>query len=157
MTRGELDLLQSQLTSVCNHETALATRVRAFSETPTGVASGGPSRSKRAHIEGGLQSSGYEMDIDINNMTKKPKMERNIENGSSLVFTAENDVEDDIAEVAKEPRANYRKLTIAKLKQSLTEAGFGAEVLQSRNATKKDLLYLYERLILNKPPPEPQA
>jgi hypothetical protein len=97
------------------------------------------------------------MDIDINNMTKKPKMERNIENGSSLVFTAENDVEDDIAEVAKEPRANYRKLTIAKLKQSLTEAGFGAEVLQSRNATKKDLLYLYERLILNKPPPEPQA
>jgi len=46
---------------------------------------------------------------------------------------------------------NYRKLTIAKLKQKLTEAGFGAEVLAARNPNKKELLDLYERLMLNKP------
>jgi len=51
-------------------------------------------------------------------------------------------------EVLENP--NYRKLTIAKLKQKMTEAGFGAEVLSTRNPTKKDLLEMYERLILNK-------
>jgi hypothetical protein len=156
MTQGELDVLQAQLTTVRNHETALETRVRAFSETPIGVASGGPSRSKRTRTEEGLQSSGYEMDIDINT-TKKPKVESNNENGSSLVFTTGTEVDDDLAEVAKEPVTDYRKLTIAKLKQRLTEAGYGAEVLQNRNPTKKDLLSLYERLILNKPPPEPEV
>jgi hypothetical protein len=74
-----------------------------------------------------------------------------------LVFTTGTEVDDDLAEVAKEPVTDYRKLTIAKLKQRLTEAGYGAEVLQSRNPTKKDLLSLYERLILNKPPPEPEV
>lgn len=47
---------------------------------------------------------------------------------------------------------NYKKLTMAKLKQRLTEAGFGEDVLAARNANKKELVEMYERLMLNKPP-----
>ena len=51
--QGELDVLQAQLTTVRNHETALETRVRAFADTPQGNSPTAQSRSKRPYQEAG--------------------------------------------------------------------------------------------------------
>lgn len=55
--QGELDVLQAQLTTVRNHETALETKVRAFADTPPGNSPAGPSRAKRAFQEAGTHAA----------------------------------------------------------------------------------------------------
>jgi len=42
----------------------------------------------------------------------------------------------------------YKKFTIAKLKEELTKHGFGAQLLELKNPTKKDILVLYKKLVL---------
>lgn len=51
--QGELDVLQAQLTTVRNHDSALETRVRAFADSPQGYSPAVPSRSKRPYQEAG--------------------------------------------------------------------------------------------------------
>lgn len=92
------------------------------------------------------------MDVDAS-AYKRFKPDHNFDHGSNFYSGLEGGEEGGgsaatSGEVLENP--NYRKLTIAKLKQKMTEAGFGAEVLSTRNPTKKDLLEMYERLILNK-------
>ncbi|KAJ0961571.1 hypothetical protein J5N97_001322 [Dioscorea zingiberensis] len=43
---------------------------------------------------------------------------------------------------------DYMKFTVIKLKQELTKHGFGGELLQLKNPNKKDILALYEKLVL---------
>lgn len=51
--QGQIDNLQAQLTAVRNHETALETRVRGFTDTPPSKSPMGPARNKRPfHDEG---------------------------------------------------------------------------------------------------------
>lgn len=88
------------------------------------------------------------MDIDTGTY-KKSKMDP-FDNGSNLYEGEEGGSGATSSEVVE--TTNYKKLTIAKLKQKMTEAGFGAEVLATRNPTKKELVEMYERLMLNKPP-----
>lgn len=42
---------------------------------------------------------------------------------------------------------NYRKFTMAKLKQEMTESGFGAQILAIRKPSKRDLLELYAKVM----------
>lgn len=100
-----------------------------------------------------MEYSAQEMDIDTGGLLKR---QRNFDNGSSMgAEVEEGGSAATSSEVVKEPEnTNYHKFTIMKLKQKMTEAGFGAEVLQTRNSSKKDLVVLYERLILHKPPPQ---
>lgn len=101
------------------------------------------------------------MEIDFG-VTKRSKLERNFENGSSMYQSGGVEAEEggsgaNSTEAPREPDStNYHKFTIAKLKQKMTEAGYGAEVLQTRNPSKKDLLALYEKLILNRPSQQTQ-
>lgn len=90
------------------------------------------------------------MDIDTG-AYKKNRMDHFVDNGSNLYEGEEGGGSGATSSEVVET-TNYKKLTIAKLKQKMTEAGFGAEVLATRNPSKKDLLELYERLMINKPP-----
>jgi hypothetical protein len=109
--------------------------------------------------ETGVENSPQEMDIDARG-SKRSKMEWQFANSSSM-YTGGLEGEEGgsgatSTEVVKESEPmNYKRFTIAKLKQKLTEAGFGMEVLQARNPNKKELVGLYEKLILNKPPVQP--
>ena len=52
--------------------------------------------------------------------------------------------------IDRDESQEHVKYTIAKLKQELTAAGYVQEILQLRNPSKKDILDLYEKLILKK-------
>lgn len=54
--QGQIDNLQGQLTAVRNHETALETRVRGFTDTPPNKSPMGPARSKRPFQDEGESS-----------------------------------------------------------------------------------------------------
>ncbi|XP_024393848.1 uncharacterized protein [Physcomitrium patens] len=147
--QGQIDNLQGQLTAVRNHEIALETRVRGFTDTPPGKSPMGSSRSKRPFPGEGFEASAQDMDIDASAF-KRNKMDHHFDNASYLNEGEEGGSGATSSEIVE--TTNYRKLTIAKLKQRMTEAGFGAEVLATRNPSKKELLEMYERLLLNKPP-----
>ncbi|BBN10139.1 guanylate-binding protein 1/3/4/7 [Marchantia polymorpha subsp. ruderalis] len=149
--QARLDSLQQELTTVRNHETALDMRLRTYQTEPAGTA-----RSKRPRPETddtgtGGESSAQDMDVEITTM-KRAKREHHTENGSSLMLTstAEGDSSVKPEDEYNSKPVEYTKLTISKLKQILTKSGFGAELLAVRNPTKKDLISLYETLILRK-------
>lgn len=52
--QGQIDNLQGQLFQVRNHETALETRVRGFTDTPPGKSPMGPCRTKRTFQDAGV-------------------------------------------------------------------------------------------------------
>ena len=99
--------------------------------------------------EAGMETSAQDMDIDA--IAFKRNKTDFFDNGSNLYEGEEGGSGATSSEVVD--NTNYRKLTIAKLKQRMTEAGFGDQILQVRNPSKKDLLEMYERLMLHKPPP----
>lgn len=153
IVQGELDSLQTQLMSVRNHETALDTKLKSYNDVPT-ISPAGTSRSKRPFVEEvAFEFTGHEMEVDNVMIHQKFKKEKITDNGSSLVETEEGHNSNEVSRElqTQTPGADYHKLTVAKLKQKLTEAGFGEEVSQVKNsATKKDLIALYEKLMLPK-------
>lgn len=101
--------------------------------------------------ETGFEPSAQDMELDAS-AYKRARTDHHFDNGSNFYSSMEGEEGGGSAATSGEvfENPNYRKLTIAKLKQKMTEAGFGAEVLSTRNPTKKELLEMYERLILNK-------
>jgi chromosome segregation ATPase len=128
--QAQIDSLQGQLTAVRNHETALETRVRGLTDTPPGY-----------------EPAAQDMEIDTGEY-KRNRIDQ-FNNGSNFYEGEEGGSAATSSEIPD--TTNYKKLTMAKLKQRLTEAGFGEDVLAARNANKKELVELYERLMLNKP------
>ncbi|XP_015055972.1 guanylate-binding protein 1-like [Solanum pennellii] len=141
-TQGKLDLLQQQLTAVRLNETALDSKLRTASH------------GKRARIdeyEAGIESV---HDMDTNDRpirgnkrsksTTSPLKYTSPEDGGS-VFRGEDD-----GHSQQTNGEDYTKFTVQKLKQELTKHNFGAELLQLKNANKKDILALYEKCILQK-------
>ena len=59
-------------------------------------------------------------------------------------------VHDHTHKIHRDGLQEHLKYTIAKLKQELTAPGYVQELLQLRNPSKKDILDLYEKLILKK-------
>lgn len=150
--QGELDALQTQLVSVRNHETALDTRLKSYADVPT-ISPATTARSKRAWVEDGVvdMMNGVELHAeDIH----KIKRERVTDDASSFEEVNECHNSNEVTKETLQPtptQTDYHKLTVAKLKQQLTEAGFGEEVTQIKtNATKKDVIALYEELMLPK-------
>ncbi|XP_004248120.1 uncharacterized protein [Solanum lycopersicum] len=141
-TQGKLDLLQQQLTAVRLNETALDSKLRTASH------------GKRARIdeyEAGIESV---HDMDTNDRpirgnkrsksTTSPLKYTSPEDGGS-VFRGEDD-----GHSQQTNGEDYTKFTVQKLKQELTKHNFGAELLQLKNANKKDILALYEKCVLQK-------
>ncbi|XP_068665199.1 uncharacterized protein [Aristolochia californica] len=136
-TQGKLDSLQQELTSVRLNETALDSKLKTASH------------GKRSRVDEhfGIESV-QEMEVDgqISRGKKRSKstnspLKTQTQDGGS-VFRGEDDENHD--------SEDYSKFTVLKLKQELTKHGFGAQLLQLRNPNKKDILSLYERLVLQK-------
>ncbi len=162
--QADLDALQTQLMSVRNHETALDTKLKSYADNntvPTISPSGNTAaRSNKRGLSDDLvvtssaaAAAHGSMEIDMTS-TKRAK------NGQSEVHGIQEEEEEEeegeghnsneiVIRDAPFAAADYRKLTIAKLKQKLTEAGFGDEVVHLRTPTKKDLIALYEKVMVN--------
>ncbi|OVA11104.1 Guanylate-binding protein [Macleaya cordata] len=142
-TQGKLDLLQQELTSVRLNETALDSKLRTASHGK---------RMRSENYDVGVESV-QDMDVDDkmsrgrkrSKSTTSPLKHMQAEDGGS-VFRGE----DDDHQSQQTGSEDYTKLTVLKLKQELTKHGFGAELLQLRNPNKKDILALYEKLVLQK-------
>ncbi|CAM6095658.1 unnamed protein product [Calypogeia fissa] len=154
--QARLDSLQQELTTVRNHETALDMRLRTYQTEPAGTA-----RSKRPRPdaeETGGDSSAQDMEIEVGTAKRQKRDDVHAENGSSVMQTggeADSSAKPDEEQLSNDVRGsgnteNYTKLTVSKLKQELTKAGFGAELLQLRNPTKKELVALYESAFIRK-------
>lgn len=142
-TQGKLDTLQQELTTVRLNETALETKLKALlTEQGGGV---GSSRNKRSRIDESLQ----DMDVDIDYTARRRSHMSNADNGMPNHLLAEETSVGGNDNVQNDSQ-DYLKFTIAKLKQELTAGGFAEELLQLRNPSKKDILNLYEKLVLGK-------
>ncbi|KAG5579276.1 hypothetical protein H5410_049903 [Solanum commersonii] len=142
-TQGKLDLLQQQLTAVRLNETALDSKLRTASH------------GKRARIdeyEAGIESV---HDMDTNDRPIRGN-KRSKSTTSPLKYTSPEDGgsvfrgDDDDGHSQQTNGEDYTKFTVQKLKQELTKHNFGAELLQLKNANKKDILALYEKCVLQK-------
>lgn len=141
-TQGKLDALQQELTTVRHHETALDTKLKALvNEHPGGV---GSSRTKRPRVD---MESFHDMDLDKEN-GQRSSHTSNAENG--LPLPEDNTTGHEELSVVLTDSQDHLKFTIAKLKQELTAAGYAEDLLQLRNPSKKDILNLYEKLVLKR-------
>ncbi|MCL7027787.1 hypothetical protein MKW94_015755, partial [Papaver nudicaule] len=143
-TQSKLDLLQQELTSVRLNETALDSKLRTASH----------GKRMRENYDMGVESV-QDMDIDgrgskgrkrSKSTTSPLKHMQQAEDGGS-VFKGDDDRQSSQYTTGSE---DYAKFTIQKLKQELTKHGFGADVLQLKTPHKKELVALYERLVLQK-------
>ncbi|KAJ7539848.1 hypothetical protein O6H91_11G111700 [Diphasiastrum complanatum] len=148
--QGKLDSVQHELATLRLNEQALETKIRSLqAETP---------RSRRLSSEDfEPRVSGHNVKIDGDNIShrKRPRIDPNTDNGSSPGFVPRDSDstlrnEEDNASTDIKDSSDYLKFTIQKLKQDLTKAGHGEEILQLRSPSKKDFLNLYEKRILQK-------
>lgn len=142
-TQGRVDALQQELTTVRLNETALETKLKAVLAEQGGGA--GSSRNKRHRGDESLQ----DMDLDTDHTPRRRSHISIAENGMPAHLLAE-ETSTGVNDNAPFDSQDYVKFTIAKLKQELTAAGYAEELLQLRNPSKKDILNLYEKLVLKK-------
>jgi chromosome segregation ATPase len=146
IVQGDLDALQTQLMSVRNHETALDTKLKSYTDVSTISPSEHTVRTKRMRIE--KTSEVGDMEVDKHNLQSLMRgMTHNIsrreENHEG--HNSNEDMNDNNTSMTTE---DYHKFTVAKLKQKLTQAGHGEEVAQLKSsATKRDIIALYEKLM----------
>jgi len=141
LAQSQLDSLQQELTSVRLNETALDSKLRTAS------------RGKRSRVDD------YEMGMDsvqdvemsdrilrVNKRSRSTTSPHTQKEDGGSVFKGDDDTRSQ-----QTNSEDYKKFTVAKIKQELTKHNFGAEVLELRsNASKKEWLDLYEKCILQK-------
>lgn len=140
---AKIDALQQELTSVRLNETALDSKLKTAS------------LRKRPRVEDGELGVESVQDMDVDKTYKANKRTRSTtspfhpEDGGSL-YRADEDNNNRDDNSHQEAQVDYTKFTVQKLKQELTKHNFGAELLQLRNPSKKDILALYEKCVLQK-------
>lgn len=141
-TQAKLDMIQQELTSVRLNESALDAKLKSASH------------GKRSRVDEHdvFVDSVEDMDLDKARASKRRKstispLQQAVSAGDGdSAFTGDDDESSQQADTQ-----DYRKFTIQRLKQELTEHNFGDEVFKLRApAKKKDFIALYERCILNK-------
>lgn len=145
-TQNKLDHLQQELTHVRLNETALDSKLKTASH------------GKRARVDeyyGMGVESVQDMDTDDRRVTRENK--RSKSTTSPLKPTQADDVDsvyrgdDENGNESQQINSeDYTKLTVLELKQELTNHNFGAELLQLKKPSKKDILALYEKCVLKK-------
>ncbi|KAJ0963131.1 hypothetical protein J5N97_028253 [Dioscorea zingiberensis] len=141
-TQGKLDALHQELTAVRLNENALDNKLRTVSH------------GKRLRTGDYLGTdSVQDMDVDIevkgrkrSKTTTSPLKFTQTEDGASA-FHGDDD-KNPSQQTEEIETEDYMKFTVIKLKQELTKHGFGGELLQLKNPNKKDILALYEKLVL---------
>ena len=145
--QGELDALQTQLMSVRNHETALDTKLKSYADVSNISPGEYTVRTKRVWVEGTPgETEGTEVDKASSQKSKREKL---TDNSSSHGEVNEGHNSNEVTRQNHTPMTeDYHKMTVAKLKQKLTEAGHGEELIQIKSsATKRDIIGLYEKLM----------
>eukprot|EP00250_Pteridium_aquilinum_P003918 c14182_g1_i1 orf=303-3524(+) len=152
-TQGKLDALQQECSTSRLNETVLDSRLR-FRHGGLGGMS--PCPGKRPRVDDSMpEESVHDMEVSKKNQStaKKPN-NSTVENGisptQSQCDTPGKPDDHRTSTSDSKESDDYAKFTIPKLKQELTKAGFVEELLQCRNPTKKEILNLYERLVLQK-------
>eukprot|EP00249_Psilotum_nudum_P023424 c28867_g1_i1 orf=314-3514(+) len=147
MTQGKLDALQEELTAVRLNEAALDSKLK--SRNVELAASVGKRQKTDDYGHGGMAE---DMQMDMDNGSQRRARVMSTENGKNPAHgLGEGDSSvkhDNKGSVDIKDSQEYLKFTVSKLKQELTNAGFGAELLQLRTPTKKELVDLYERLVM---------
>ncbi|PIN06046.1 Actin filament-coating protein tropomyosin [Handroanthus impetiginosus] len=143
VTQGKLDELSQELTALrFNERTTLDSRLRT------------------AHAKRG-RTDDYEMGVDsvhdtgVNDKVTTRGNKRSKSTTSPMKFTSPEDggsvfKGDEPTNSQQTNAEDYTKFTVQKLRQELTSHNFGAELLQLKNPNKKDILALYEKLVLKK-------
>eukprot|EP00252_Welwitschia_mirabilis_P006983 TRINITY_DN1796_c0_g2_i1.p1 TRINITY_DN1796_c0_g2~~TRINITY_DN1796_c0_g2_i1.p1 ORF type:complete len:846 (+),score=251.56 TRINITY_DN1796_c0_g2_i1:162-2699(+) len=140
-TQAKLDSLQQELNSVRLNEAALDNKLKATS------------RTKRVRSEdcAGLESV-QDMDVEVGIGRQKRRRSNANDHVYNTPVAAEGDSvykpEDDNNSVEIKGSQDYHKFTVQKLKQELTKHGFGAQLLELRTPTKKDIIALYEKHVI---------
>ncbi|KAL6991119.1 hypothetical protein U1Q18_009238 [Sarracenia purpurea var. burkii] len=142
VTQGKLDSLQQKLTQVRLNESALDGKLKTASH------------GKRVRVDDHEMGIESVHDLDVNE-----KVTRGNKRSKSTTSPLKNTQPEDGGSVFKDSEENfsqqtdsedYTKFTVQRLRQELTKHNFGAELLQLKNPNKKDILSLYERLVLQK-------
>ncbi|XP_074269891.1 uncharacterized protein LOC141592902 [Silene latifolia] len=147
-TQAKLEKVQTELTSVRLNESALEAKLKTASH------------AKRSRVDD------HSMDLGVDsaeNMDFTDKVTRTNKRRKSTASTIHEPTsagdgdsvfmgDDDDSQSSQQTGTNeYKKLTVLQLKEALTKQNFGDEVLKlGSSARKKDLIALYERLILSK-------
>lgn len=146
--QGDLDALQTQFMSVRNHETALDTKLKSYADVSTVSPGDYTMRTKRRMEDTVVDMEGTEVDKASTQKSKREKFT----NSSSREETNEGHNSNEVTRDNHTPLTmeDYHKMTVAKLKEKLTEAGHGEELTQIKgSATKRDIIAVYEKHMLH--------
>lgn len=154
--QARLDVMQQEFSTTRLNETVLDSKLRIRHGGPSTKS---PSPGKRARVDDSmLEDSAHYVEVMVNDQSaaQKPLNNSSIDNGYSPRHShcdtpgklddnrmSTSDSKDSAAD-------DYTKFTVPRLKQELTKSGFAEELLQVKNPTKKEVIQLYEKLVLQK-------
>ncbi|MCO5594958.1 hypothetical protein L7F22_048995 [Adiantum nelumboides] len=150
--QGRLDVLQQEFSTTRLNETVLDSKLRIRHGGPCNMS---PSPGKRARVDDSMfEDSVYYAEVNANNQNSVQKPNNSsIENGGSPRHShCDTPAKADENRTSSDSKDldDYTKFTIPRLKQELTKAGFAEDLLQVKNPTKKEVINLYESLVLQK-------
>jgi chromosome segregation ATPase len=140
ITQGKLDALHQEMTTIRVAETALDSKFRTTSH----------GKRLRGDAEIGTESV-HNIAADgvkgrrISKMADAAMKFSFTEDGGSVYGEAGRNIE-----IEEADSDDYTKFTVLRLRQELTSHGFGAQLLELKNPSKRDLLDLYEKHVLPK-------
>lgn len=150
-TQWQLDSLQQQFSTARYNETVLDGKLRMHNGEPVSVGTSGGKRPREDDNGHGEAVENMETDTDNISAKKRPCVV-GVETGRPVhgMDEVSNKLDENNAPDNLKDLEDYVKFTIPRLKRELTNAGFVEELLHLRNPTKKEILNLYERLVLKK-------
>ncbi|KAM7262928.1 hypothetical protein ACFE04_000611 [Oxalis oulophora] len=138
-TQARLDKIQEELTAVRLNETALDSKLKTASH------------GKRVRTENDESVQDMDTSEKVVRANKRSKSTTSPfpyhtqpEDGGSVYKDGEK------SGSQQTNNEDYTKFTVLRLKQELTKNNFGAELLQLRNPSKKEILALYEKCVVGK-------
>lgn len=164
LTQGKLDALQQELNALRLNEKVMDNKPKTTIRTKR--ATRAETKIEQGTAVGGSEQDVMNVDEETIELPRKRTRTANIETpgvqtrrnntNSKVVKPANSNAAsvfkpgDDSQMTARKDSQDYTKLTVAKLKQELTNQGFASELLRLKNPLKKDILALYEKLILKR-------
>ncbi|WOK97262.1 guanylate-binding protein 2-like [Canna indica] len=140
-TQGKLDSLQQEMTSIRLVESGRDSKLRSVSHGKRFRGDSNFGMGSRQCTEVG---EGEERCAKRSKSTTSPLKYVSSECGGS--YRGEDYVSE--TQVQETESDDYTKFTMLKLKQELNKHGFGAELLEMKNPTKKEILSLYQKHVL---------
>ncbi|GKU93029.1 hypothetical protein SLEP1_g6667 [Rubroshorea leprosula] len=139
IAQRNVDFLWQELTPNFLDEAALESQ----SKRPHGKRSRPEAPSECSEMAQSMDIGG----VRVTKRTKSPATPHKCTMSEDVVSFSEGT--EGVSGGSKVDSGNYTKFTIARLRADLAEQGFGSELRQLRSRKKKDILELYEKLVLH--------